>query len=47
MEIKKTNTINSSIKTTDHPYMKDAWVPNYDEYQVTDLQSIGGLVLCW
>ena len=32
MEIKKTNTIKSSIKTHDHPYLKDAWIPNYDEY---------------
>ena len=39
MEIKKTNTIQPSIKTHDHPYLKDAWVPNYDEYEVADLQA--------
>jgi hypothetical protein len=39
MEIKKTNTITSSIKTNDHPYLKDAWIPNYDEYEVTDLEA--------
>ena len=40
MEIKKTNTIQPSIKTHDHPYLKDAWVPNYDEYEVADLQAL-------
>ena len=43
MEIKKTNTIASSIKTNDHPYLKDAWIPNYDEYEVTDLEALGGV----
>ena len=41
MEIKKINTIKPTITTKDHPYLKGAWVPNYDEYQVTDLQSVG------
>ena len=43
MEIKKTNTITSSIKTNDHPYLKDPWIPNYDEYEVTDLEALGGV----
>ena len=43
MEIKKTNTIKSSIQTHDHPYLKDAWVPNYDEYEVTDLKALGDI----
>ena len=43
MEVKKTNTIKSSIQTHDHPYLKDAWVPNYDEYEVTDLKALGDI----
>ena len=43
MEIKKTNTIKSSIKTHDHPYLKDAWIPNYDEYEVNDLKALGDI----
>ena len=43
MEVKKTNTIKPTIKTYDHPYLKDAWVPNYDEYQVTDLKAVGDI----
>ena len=40
METKKKNTVQSSIKTYDHPYLRDAWVPNYDEYEVTDLNNL-------
>ena len=43
METKKTNTVQSSIKTHDHPYLKDAWVPNYEEYEVTDLNALGDI----
>jgi len=43
MEIKKTNTIKSSIKTHNHPYLKDAWIPNYDEYEVHDLNALGDI----
>ena len=43
MKTKKINTVQSSIKTHDHPYLKDAWVPNYDEYEVTDLNALGDI----
>ena len=39
-KLKKQILFNPSIKTHDHPYLKDAWVPNYDEYEVADLQAL-------
>ncbi len=41
MEIKKINSINSTLSNFDHPYMQGAWQPFYDEYEVIDLDSIG------
>lgn len=34
-------TIESTIKPNDHPYMNGAWRPTYREYNATDLEVVG------
>ena len=43
MKVKKLNTVQSSLKNKDHPYMKGAWEPFYDEFEVINLDSIGSI----
>ena len=43
MKVKKLNTVQSSLKNKDHPYMKGAWEPFYDEFEVLNLDSIGSI----
>ena len=43
MKVKKLNTVQSSLKNKDHPYMKGAWEPFYDEFEVLNLDSIGAI----
>ena len=33
--------IQKTILPNEHPYMKEAWTPNYDEYNATDMEVIG------
>ena len=35
------NRIASTLGDTDHPYMTGAWTPNFEEYDATDLETIG------
>lgn len=41
MPVQLVNEIKSTIKPNNHPYMNDAWTPNYAEYNATDMQVIG------
>ena len=41
MEAKVVNRIEPTLEDQDHPYVGGAWTPNYDEYDATDLESIG------
>lgn len=43
MRVKKLNTVQSSLQNRDHPYMKGAWEPFYDEFEVLNLDSIGSI----
>ena len=43
MKVKKLNTVQSSLKNKDHPYMKGAWEPFYDEFEVLNLDSVGSI----
>ena len=37
------NTVNSTIKPNEHPYMNGAWTPVHAEYTATDMQVIGDI----
>jgi carotenoid cleavage dioxygenase len=41
MRLEHVAHINSTITTREHPYLSGAWTPNYDEYNVTDMEVIG------
>ena len=41
MEVKKLNTVNSTLSNKNHPYMQGAWEPFYDEYEVINLDVKG------
>ena len=43
MEVKKINSINSTLSKNEHPYLKGAWEPFYDEYEVINLDCVGEL----
>jgi carotenoid cleavage dioxygenase len=38
---KLVNTIQPTLKPSDHPYQNGAWTPNYDEYDADDMEVIG------
>ena len=41
MPIELVNRVISTIQPSDHPYLQDAWTPNYEEYNATDMETIG------
>lgn len=41
MQIETIQTFNPTIDRSEHPYLKDAWTPNYVECNATDMQVIG------
>ncbi len=43
MKVQKIRTIRPTLTSTDNPYLQKAWVPNYEEFDVVDLQSIEGI----
>ena len=43
MEVKKINSVNSTLLKKDHPYLQGAWEPFYDEYEVINLDCVGEL----
>lgn len=43
MEVKKINSVNSTLSNQNHPYMQGAWEPFYDEYEVINLDCVGNL----
>ncbi len=43
MPIKLVETIKSTLNPSDHPYIRGAWTPSYNEYDATDLEVIGAI----
>lgn len=43
MEVKKINSVHSTLLKKDHPYLQGAWEPFYDEYEVINLDCVGEL----
>lgn len=43
MPIELVETIRSTLRPTDHPYMQGAWTPMYNEYNATGLETIGAV----
>jgi len=43
MKVQKIRTIQHTITSKGNPYMQNAWVPNYEEFDVTNLQSKEGI----
>lgn len=41
MPIELVETIRSTLKTNDHPYLQGAWKPTYNEYNATNMEVIG------
>ncbi len=41
MGIELVNTVKSTLRSKDHPYMQGAWTPIYNEYNATDMEVIG------
>lgn len=41
MSVHIADRIKSTILPNDHPYLNDAWTPNYDEVNATDMEVIG------
>jgi carotenoid cleavage dioxygenase len=41
MPVQLVNEIKSTIQPNNHPYMNDAWTPNYREYNATGMEVIG------
>lgn len=41
MPVERLQRIEPTIKNWDHPYLKGAWTPNYDELNSIDMQVIG------
>ncbi|MFQ5547094.1 MAG: carotenoid oxygenase family protein [Woeseia sp.] len=41
MPVRLVNHIDATVKPNTHPYMNEAWRPNYDEYDATDMVAIG------
>ena len=43
MKVQKIRTIQPTVTSKDNPYLQKAWVPNYEEFDVIDLQSKEGI----
>ncbi|MGP1283941.1 MAG: carotenoid oxygenase family protein, partial [Parasphingopyxis sp.] len=43
MEAKIVNRIEPTLEDQGHPYVGGAWTPNYEEYDATDLESVGAI----